>query len=318
MDTLPVRNKAATLMQTVVLVGIMLGFVGLLGLIIAGIDGVIVSLVTGAMLLFFYPSLDAETIAGFFGAKPLPKARTEILYSYLDELKKRAGLLQTPRLYLLESPVMTAFTVGRPDNAVIILSSAMINRLDLPELVGVMAHEVAHIAHHDLWLMSLTDIITRMTALLSVMGQLIVLFMLPFYFMSDIQIPWLGIAILIIAPLASTLLQLTLSRAREYNADVGAAYLTGETGHLASALAKIDYTEQGLLERLLRPSNRENVPSLFRTHPSTQERIERLSEIRLPHGIKPLEYGIAHQENLRYTDIQATRSLLRYLLGHWH
>lgn len=312
------RHRAVTLLQTFLLLLVMLGFLALLGMVIAGTEGIVISLAGGALLMLLYPSLNPELIARIYGAKKLEKQHAATLYAYLDQLAERADLANAPLLYLLNTPVMTAFTVGTRTRAVIILSRGMIDRLTLPEVVGVMAHETAHIANNDLGLMTLTDVITRLTAILSVIGQLMVFFFLPLYLLAAVQIPWLGILILIAAPVASTLLQLTFSRVREYDADLTAAYLTGDPGHLASALSKIEYEEQGLLERILIPGRQEKVPSLFRTHPDTQMRIERLLALQLPPEVTPLEYdsGTAPPPDPKHE--RAVRTLLRYMTGHWH
>lgn len=312
------RHKTMTFLQTLLLLVVMLGFLGLLGLVIAGTEGIIIALLAGLFLLLLYPSVSPDLIARIYGANPLPKSASAALHSYMEELATRAGLPAVPTLYLLNTPVMTAFSVGRRRHAAIILSHGMIDRLSLPEIVGVMAHETAHIANNDLWLMNLTDIITRLTALLSVLGQLMVVFFLPLYLLAGVPIPWAGIAILIGAPALSTVLQLSLSRVREYDADLTAAYLTGSPRYLASALTKIEYEEQGLLQRLLLPGRKEEVPSLFRTHPDTAKRIEKLLALTLPPDITPLRYDTGTYHSPAFENDRAVRTLLRYLLGHWH
>lgn len=311
------HHKALSLFQTFFLLAVMVGFLTLLGMVIAGKDGIMIALVAGVFLILLYPSLDPEFIARIYGAKRLERQHAASLYAYLDELTGRARLPATPTLYLLNTPVMTAFTVGSRSRAVIILSHGMLNRLCLPEVVAVVAHETAHIANNDLRLMTLTDILTRLTALLSVLGQLMVIFFLPLYLLAGVQVPWAGILILITAPAVSTLLQLSLSRVREYDADLTAAYLTGTPRHLASALSKIEHEEQGLLARLLTPGRKEEVPSFFRTHPDTKKRIEKLLALRLPPEVKPLVYDDTYQTPAFTTD-PAVRTLMRYLLGHWH
>lgn len=312
------RHKTAAFFQTVFLLLVMLGFLTLLGLVIAGRDGVVIALLAGVFLILLYPSVSPALIARAYGARMMDRRQAATLYAYLEELAGRAKLPALPTLYLLNTPVMTAFTVGRRNNAAIILSHGMISRLSLPEVVGVMAHETAHIANNDLWLMNLTDIITRLTALLSVLGQVMVLFFLPLYLLAGVQVPWAGILILVAAPVVSTLLQFSLSRVREYDADLTAAYLTGSPRHLATALSKIEYEEQSLLERLILPGRKEEVPSLFRSHPDTAKRIEKLLAITLPPEITPLHYDSVAYGSPEMENDRAVRTLLRFLLGHWH
>jgi len=312
------RHKSVTIIQTVVLMVVMIGFLALLGMVVAGIDGVLFALIMGAILLLLYPTVDPSLLARLFGARPLTRETSGMLYGYLDELSARAELASSPNLYMFASDVMTAFTVGKHDNAAIILSSSLIDRLTLPELVAVTAHEVAHITNRDLWLMSLSDIITRLTSLLSVVGQTIVLLFLPFYFLNGVALPWAGIIILIVAPAFSTLLQLSLSRVREYDADLTAAYLTGEPEHLISALSKIEYAERSFFETLFIPARSQKVPSLFRTHPPINERIEKLAAVRIPANVTPLDYGAYALENIPLSRRSSMHALFHYLLGHWH
>ncbi len=319
MQTLPfTRHKSTTFFQTLFLILVMLAFLTLLGLVIAGVDGVVIALAGGIVLILLYPTIRPDIIARVYGARPLDTERSALLYSYLKELTRRADLPAVPTLYLLPSPIMTAFSVGTRRDPAVILSRGMLERLSLPEIVGVMAHETAHIANNDLRLMALTDIISRLTAILSILGQLMVLFFLPLYLLAGAQVPWAGILILVTAPAVSTLLQLSLSRVREYDADLTAARLTGTPQHLASALSKIEYEEQNLLERLFLPGRKEEVPSLFRTHPDTKKRIEKLLALSLPPDVTPLHYDSGIYRSRAFEDEKAVRTLLRYLLGHWH
>jgi heat shock protein HtpX len=212
---------------------------------------------------------------------------------------------------------MTAFTVGSPKKAAILIEATLLERLNLPETVAVMAHETAHIVNRDLWLMNLADIITRISALMSVMGQLMVLVFLPFYMLENIPVPWLGLIILLLAPVANALLQSSLSRIREFDADITAARLLGETPFLITALSKIDREERTLLRTLLFPGRNEKVPSLLRTHPPTQERISRLAALKLPDAFPPFAYSDYTPKKTPYQST-ARHALIRYLTGQRH
>ncbi|MDH5464151.1 MAG: zinc metalloprotease HtpX [Thiovulaceae bacterium] len=310
------RHKIFNIIQTVVIVTMMTGFMVLLGVFVGGLSGLLITFLVMFSLIFFYPSIKPELIAKFYRAQELRLEQAPILYAYVDQLAKRAKTSHIPKLFIISSPLSLAFTVGKHRNSIIMLSSALIQRLELPEVVGVLAHEMAHIANKDLWLMSVTDIISRMTAIFSIIGQMMIIIYLPAFFMADVNVPWLIILILVLAPFINIVLSLTLSKVREYEADATAAYLLGDPTYLAQALGKIEFEEQYFLARLIAPIKRRNLPSLFRTHPLTDVRIKKLMEIKIPSSIKPI---IFHErpsfESYDLEDKEIHR-LLRYLLGN--
>ena len=152
-------------------------------------------------------------------------------------------------------------------------------KLNARELRGVLAHEVAHINHNDIWVMALADVMSRITNLMAITGMFLVVAYLPLFVLTRETVPWLLLLVLILSPNLSALLQLALSRAREYNADIEAVNLTDDARGLASALAKIEYFQGGWVERILFPGRKLPDPSLLRTHPRTEERIQRLMSL---------------------------------------
>jgi len=154
-----------------------------------------------------------------------------------------------------------------------------LQRLDLRELSGVLGHEVSHIAHADIRVMAFADLATRITSTLSFLGQVLLVISLPLL-LGDYHLDWLPILVLLSAPTLSTLVQLALSRNREFEADRGAAELTGDPEGLAAALGKMERYQGRFLEGLLTPGRRTPEPSLLRTHPPAEERIHRLLELR--------------------------------------
>jgi heat shock protein HtpX len=119
-----------------------------------------------------------------------------------------------------------------------------------------------------------------MTSMLSLMGQLLLVFTLPLWAVGDVSIPWLAIVVLILAPTLAALVQLGLSRTREYHADLNAAALTGDPEALARALQIMERVQGPWLERIFLPGRRVPDPSLLRTHPPTAERVQRLMSLR--------------------------------------
>jgi heat shock protein HtpX len=162
----------------------------------------------------------------------------------------------------------------------IAITDGMLRTLTLRELTGVLAHELSHIRNNDLWIMNLADSISRLTSAMAFMGTLLVFVSLPLMLFGAVSFPLILVILLVFAPTIGSLLQLALSRAREYDADLDAAGLTGDPVGLASALEKLERLQVGGWERIMFPGRRMPDPSLLRTHPPTEERIRRLLSLR--------------------------------------
>ena len=148
--------------------------------------------------------------------------------------------------------------------------------LSLRQLAGVLAHEMSHVRNGDLKVMALGDVLTRITSFMAQVGYLSLLISLPAMLAAGTKVPWLALAGLILAPLFGGLLQLALSRTREYDADLDAAAITGDPEALASALALLEKKQGRMWEGLVLPGGRVPDPSILRTHPRAEERIARL------------------------------------------
>lgn len=163
-----------------------------------------------------------------------------------------------------------------PGQAVIGITDGLIRSLDTREITGVLAHEVSHIRSNDMLVMSIADMFSRMTSSFALIGQIFLFINLPLLLLGVVNISWLLIIILLLAPVISTLAQLGLSRTREYDADLNAARSTADPAGLASALVKIEQVQGGWIARLLLPGRGIPEPSILRTHPPTEERVRRL------------------------------------------
>ncbi|HOI08197.1 MAG TPA: zinc metalloprotease HtpX [Deltaproteobacteria bacterium] len=249
---------------------------GALGWMIFGVIGLILSVMMAVLVLASTPKLNPPMILKMYGARPLSFREAPGMYSVVSELSRRAGLKNAPVLYYVPSRVMNAFSLGSKENSAIALSDRLIRFLSFREMAGVLAHEMSHISNNDLRLHALADMMTRITSLLSFIGQLLILLYLPVLFFSNERIPVFFIALLIFAPTVSMLLQLALSRNREFVADATAVSLTGDPEGLASALAKMDTYEKRFWEVLVLPGKKAPDPSALRTHPKTRERIRRI------------------------------------------
>lgn len=270
------RNRAQSLL-------LVLGMVGLLaacGWLVAGVEGFLLAVLFGALGLLSLNAVSPAVVQRLFGAQPMPREGLEPVHRVLDALAARAGLARRPRLSLVLSPLMNAFSVGRPDDAAIVLTSGLLQRLTLRELAGVLAHEVSHIVHDDMRVMGLADVISRLTRSLALLGLLLLLFNLPAMAGGAALVPWPLVLLLVVAPAVGTLLQLALSRTREYDADLEAASLTGDPEGLALALGKLERLQGRFWEDIILPGRRSPDPSVLRSHPPTEERVRRLMELR--------------------------------------
>ena len=267
-------------MQSLLLLGFLGSYLALLGWILWGVDGVVMLLVMAFVFVIVNPTISPRLIMYLYGAQPITPTHAPDHYAVVHELAKRSGLTFIPALYYVPSPMVNAITVGKNEESVIAVTDGLLRVLEPREQIGVLAHVMSHIRGNDMWVMGLADTLSRMTGVLSLFGQVLLLINLPMMMMGKVTISWLAILILIMAPTLSALAQLGLSRTREYDADLNAAVLTGDPEGLARALVKIERIQGNWLERLFLPGRRLPEPSLLRTHPPTDERVRRLMEFK--------------------------------------
>ena len=253
--------------------------------------------------LFLAPDLSRRMLLSAYRAQRLTGREAPGLIAALAELARSAGLPRTPALYRVPSRLPNAFAMGSPEDSTICVTDGLLEILDGRELASVLAHEIGHIAHRDLWIMGLADVMSRLVSLASWMGQLLVLVNLPLVMVGMVHVPWSVVALLIFAPTLMALVQLGLSRTREYDADRAAADLTGDPEGLIRALGKLDRLTGRFWEEIFLPGRRIPDPSLLRTHPPTESRVRRLRELD-PNRAVPFpdiighSAGVAHASNL--------------------
>lgn len=270
------QHKLNNTLQSILLISTMMILLGALGFILIGSNGLILALVLCAVLVFLGPNVSPRLILRMYQARELKPQQVRELYALNELLSQRAQLPRAPRLFYIPSRMLNAFAVGNREQSAIALTDGLLRHLNARELCGVIAHEISHIRHNDMWVMNLADMISRVTMMLSQIGIFLLIVTLPLLLFGFIDFSLLAALLLIIAPTVSTLLQLALSRTREYDADLGAVELTGDPQGLAVALSKLERRQGGWLERIFMPGRREPDPALLRTHPPTEERIKRL------------------------------------------
>ncbi len=271
--------------RTAALMAVMIVLFALIGRAIAGPGGMMIAFLFAIGLNFFSYWFSDKIVLKMYGAEEVSRQDAPDLVDMVDRLRQRAGV-PMPRVCIIPSDNPNAFATGRnPENAVVAVTEGIMRTLDRDELAGVIAHELAHIENRDILTSSIAATLASSITLLAQFG---------FYFGGRDRGGLVGsLLMLILAPIAATLIQTAISRTREFAADRDGARISGNPRGLADALARL---QQGAEARPMQAtSNTENtahmfivnpfagamsgLANLFSTHPPTEERIERLNEM---------------------------------------
>jgi heat shock protein HtpX len=274
------------LRTAILLAGLTALFMGV-GYLIGGQSGALIALVVAAGLnLFSYWNSD-RLVLSVYGAREVDARAAPDLYRIVQEFSQRADL-PMPRVYLMDNPQPNAFATGRnPDHAAVAVTTGLLNTLSREELAGVLAHELAHIRNRDTLTMTITATIAGAISMLAQFGM--------FFGGNRDNNDGTGLigtlAMVILAPIAAMLVQMAISRTREYAADNLGAQIAGEPRWLASALAKLDAAAHAIPNAeaehnpatahlfIVNPLSGRGMDNLFATHPSTANRIAALQEL---------------------------------------
>lgn len=274
-QTKPWRHRLINRLQTILLVLVLFGISTLAGGLVFGEVGLWVALIVSLFALIVEPVATSVLTLRMYRARPIHPAEAPDLWALLYELARRAKLESVPTPHYIPSTMVNAFAIGSKRHSAIALTDGLLRTLTPRELVGVIAHEIAHIANEDLRVMSLADYVSRLTSLMALITKISILLSLPWLLTGQLSINWWGLLLLVISPQLALLAQLGLSRVRELDADHTAANLTGDPRGLASALARIEQINRSWRTWLI-PGWGNPEPSWLRTHPPTGERIARL------------------------------------------
>jgi len=275
------------LVRTAMLLAFMTALFMGVGYMIGGSGGMMIAfLIAAAMNLFSYWNSD-KMVLRMYNAVEVDERSAPEYYRIVQGLAANAGL-PMPRVYLIDNPQPNAFATGRnPQNAAVAATTGLLHRLTAEEVAGVMAHELAHVQNRDTLTMTIT---ATLAGAISMLGN----FALFFGGNRDNNNPlgFVGVLIaMIVAPFAAMLVQMAISRTREYSADRRGAEICGNPMWLASALAKIANSAHQVpnmdAERnpatahmfIINPLNGQNMDNLFSTHPNTENRIAALQAI---------------------------------------
>lgn len=260
------------------LIGGIAGVLAVGAYLLFGTSGAVAMLASAGVLSLVAPRVPPELIMRLYRGQRQPPERQDQLSRIVDELSSRAELAERPDLYVIPSGTLNAFATGRPGKSSIAVTEGLLRRLTLREIVGVLGHEVSHIRNNDLWLMNAADLMSRYVQAMSYVAIYLAITNVLALSTGDLTISWWGIALLYLSPALSSLLQLSLSRTREFDADREGAMLTGDPLGLASALSRLDSSTGRFWEDLTFPvpARRTPQPSLLRSHPPIEERVARL------------------------------------------
>ncbi|MCX7357748.1 MAG: zinc metalloprotease HtpX [Alphaproteobacteria bacterium] len=272
-------------LKTYILLAAMTGLFGAVGYLVGGTGGMVIALAVAAgMNLFAYWNADKMVLRHFRAEEVQPGHPDPRVRAYVEDtlaLAQRAGL-PAPKVYIIDNPQPNAFATGRnPENAAVAATTGLLSLLSRQEIRGVMAHELAHVKNRDTLTMTVTATIAGAVGMLANFA----------FFFGGNRNPIAGIAIMILAPVAASLVQMAISRAREYEADRIGAEIGGEPEALASALQKIEsYARNRVNEDaernpamahlfIINPLSGRGTDNLFSTHPNTKNRISALMDL---------------------------------------
>jgi len=273
------NHRTMNQLHTFLLLGGMALLLVLLGYLLNGIAGVLLAGLFGIGFLAFGGRVSPGWVLRMVRARKIQENEAPRLYAILRELVRRAGLHRVPPLYLVPERMLNAFAVGSQDQAAIGITQGLLDKLESRDIANILAHEISHIRHNDMRVMTLAGMIGQITRFLSFMGQFLLIVNLPLLLMGRATVSWLAILLLLGAPTLSGMMQLALSRTREFDADLGAAGLTGDPEGMATALRKLEYFQGRSFFGLFAPGRRMPPGGPTSTHPATEERVRRLQEI---------------------------------------
>jgi heat shock protein HtpX len=275
--------------KTGLLLAALTGIFVAMGAVIGGQTGMVIAFVIALGMNMFSLWQSDKMVLRMYGAEEVDAASGGEYYRIVQDLARRAEL-PMPRVYVMNNPQPNAFATGRnPANAAVCASTGLLEMLTPEEVAGVMAHELAHVKNYDTLTMAVAATIGGAVSMLAQYLQFGALFG---GHRENNSVGWLGtIAAIILAPLAAMMVQMAISRSREYQADHVGALICGNPTGLASALEKIEHYARGIRNEpaeaapatahlfIINPLTGEGMDNLFSTHPNTANRIAELEKL---------------------------------------
>jgi heat shock protein HtpX len=263
--------------KTGLLLSLLMGLCLAIGYLLGGQAALLPALIIGGVLNFFAFFFSDKIALATMRARQISRPEDPMLWDTVQELTERAGL-PMPRVYISPAPAPNAFATGRgPHHSAVCVTEGLRQMLSHEELEGVIAHELSHIKHRDILISTVAAVVA---------GAITWVTYLVFWGGGNRRTnPLIALLLLILAPLAAALIQMAISRSREFEADRSGADLAGSGRGLASALQKLEMANRRIPLRvpdgqsnmfIVAPLTGSDMAKLFRTHPPTEERIARL------------------------------------------
>lgn len=280
-------------MKTAMLMALMTALLMLIGDFFGGLQGMTFMLFVGVAMNFYTYWNSDKMVLAHYNAKQVDRNSAPELYGIVERLAQKANI-PMPKVYIIDSPVPNAFATGRnPEHAAVAVNTALADILDKDELAGVLGHELSHVKHRDILI---STVAASMAGAISTIAQWGMFLGGGRDEDGESRNPIAAILVMIVAPLAAAMIQMAVSRSREYMADKSGGELCGNPNALADALLKIEAFAQrrvmpGATEAtahmfIINPFAGVNAKQLFSTHPSTQERVQLLREQARKMGIR--------------------------------
>jgi len=279
-------NMVKTTLFLALLTGLFIAVGGLLG----GRSGMLMAFVLAVIMNFVSYWFSDKIVLKMYGAQPIGEAEAPVVYRIVRSLATRAGI-PMPKLYLIPSEAPNAFATGRsPQHAAVAVTQGILRIMDERELEGVLAHELSHVLNRDILISTVAATVAGAISMLANMAQWGMMFGGSRDEEGRSTNPIALILTIILAPLAAMLIQMAVSRSREYQADASGARLTKNPHGLASALAKLgqatrivpmDANPATAHLFIVNPLTGRSLMNLFATHPPLEDRIARLEAMRV-------------------------------------
>ncbi len=276
-------------LKTTILLGLLTGLLLYLGKVLGGNAGIVIALIVAGFMNFISYWLSDKIVLSMYGARPISYEEAPTLHEIVYELSRRAGIPKPP-IYLIPMDQPNAFATGRgPGHSAVAVTRGLLELLDEEEVRGVLAHEIAHIKNRDVLISSVVATIAGAISMVINFLQWALIFGFGRSDEEESPLSFVGdLLLIIITPILATLIQLAISRSREYLADETGAKLCRCPLALARALEKIEEYVSSIPARvnpatshlfIQNPLKGEGILELLSTHPPTHKRIERLKEL---------------------------------------
>jgi len=272
----------SNVLKTTFLLGALTGLLLLFGQVFGGRTGMIIAFGFAVVMNFGSYWFSDKIVLAIYKAKPVNEADDPELFSIVRNLATRAGL-PMPRVFRIPQPTPNAFATGRnPENAVVAVTDGIRSLLTADELSGVIGHELAHIGHRDILISSIAATLAGAIMMLASMARWALIFGGG---RDNDNNPFGALLMAILAPIAAIIIQMAVSRSREYQADQTGARIAGNPDSLASALEKLTMASKRVPMAsspatshmfIVKPFSGKSMFSLFSTHPPVEKRVERL------------------------------------------